>query len=128
MDQEDTIAQLRQATHAHQTQNAYLASEVNPPPRHHTVSSYCESLFAKLNYQIKKLEREHGIELASRDEQISVLRAQLEEQKSGPDHYHDTLQAEFAALQKLYASKQACIFFLINLILAKNAGISPRSL
>ncbi|ELR19001.1 PH domain containing protein [Acanthamoeba castellanii str. Neff] len=88
---EETIAQLRQATHAHQTQNAYLASE------------------------IKKLQREHTIELASRDEQLDGLRAQLELARSSSAS-DSSIEAEFAALQRLYFSALA-VGIKLNLML-----------
>jgi hypothetical protein len=112
--QEETIAQLRQATHAHQTQNAYLASEVP------TIDARCmPSLLLLLllllpllahtgpplvgrRFQIKKLQREHTIELASRDEQLDGLRAQLELARSSSAS-DSSIEAEFAALQRLYA-------------------------
>lgn len=75
---EETIAQLRQATHAHQTQNALLAS------------------------QIKDIQRERAIEIASKDEEIAHLRSQLESEHKVPSSEDQTLQAEFEALQKLY--------------------------
>lgn len=97
MNQEATVAELRQANHAHQTQNAFLASEVMVlPPFFESIS-----LIFLHNIKIKKLEREHAIEIASRDEQISALHAQLEalQHSSSPDQ--SVVQAEFLTLQKL---------------------------
>jgi serine/threonine-protein kinase RIO1 len=56
-------------------------------------------------FQIKKLQREHTIELASRDEQLDGLRAQLELARNSSD---SSIEAEFAALQRLYAHPFRC--------------------
>ena len=105
-DEEDVISQLRQANHAHQTQNSFLSSEVRAQVWWLSPDS------AINNQKIKRLEREFNIDMAAKKETITKLQREAEAaKKQYQDLRNHTLlkQGNEALSEEFSRLKKQCV-------------------